>query len=102
MFVSVIIHMLQYECLSGLFYGPRCKRIWTRTQVTLINRDFMLYLYFLLLIHSFVFRWSYGIVLYEIETLGDVPYPGMDLYTVLQKLKSGYRMQKPDTCSTEV
>ena len=47
-------------------------------------------------------RWSYGIVLYEIETLGDVPYPGMDPHTVLQKLKSGYRMEKPENCSTEV
>ncbi|XP_072042619.1 uncharacterized protein [Amphiura filiformis] len=46
--------------------------------------------------------WSFGIVLYEIYTLGGVPYPTMDAKTVLDKLLTGYRMEKPTNCPNDV
>nr|XP_026690616.1 fibroblast growth factor receptor 3-like [Ciona intestinalis] len=46
--------------------------------------------------------WSFGILLYEMTTLGGSPYPGIDQDTLLMKIKAGYRMEKPASCSTEM
>ncbi|XP_067056810.1 fibroblast growth factor receptor 3-like isoform X1 [Acropora muricata] len=40
--------------------------------------------------------WSYGVVLYEIFTIGGSPYPRMDGSKVLNFLQEGCRMQKPE------
>ncbi|XP_065369892.1 tyrosine-protein kinase receptor torso [Calliphora vicina] len=45
--------------------------------------------------------WSYGILLYEIITLGATPYPSISTNRLLHLLKSGYRMEKPKGCSEE-
>ncbi|XP_028997373.1 tyrosine-protein kinase SRK2 [Betta splendens] len=42
--------------------------------------------------------WSFGILLYEIMTFGQMPYPGMTNYQVVQKLPMGYRMSCPPSC----
>ncbi|XP_076440460.1 tyrosine-protein kinase yes-like [Babylonia areolata] len=39
--------------------------------------------------------WSFGILLYELITLGRVPYPGMSGSEVLARVQEGYRMPKP-------
>ena len=39
--------------------------------------------------------WSYGILLYELVTKGQVPYPGMSNRDVLEQVDRGYRMPKP-------
>ena len=42
--------------------------------------------------------WSFGILLYELITYGQFPYPGMDNVQVLTVLQTGYRMQCPMGC----
>ncbi|XP_065650913.1 uncharacterized protein LOC101239423 isoform X5 [Hydra vulgaris] len=43
--------------------------------------------------------WSYGVLLFEIITLGGTPYPTITNNELLTLLKSGYRMERPDNCS---
>ncbi|XP_062323431.1 tyrosine-protein kinase SRK2 [Osmerus eperlanus] len=42
--------------------------------------------------------WSFGILLYEIMTFGQMPYPTMTNYQVVQRLPTGYRMTCPPHC----
>lgn len=46
--------------------------------------------------------WAFGVVLWELVTLGGTPYPAMDNRELLGLLKEGYRMEKPDTCNDEI
>ena len=46
--------------------------------------------------------WSYGILLWEIYTYGCTPYPSLPLEHILEKLISGYRMEKPADCDPNV
>ncbi|PFX11964.1 Tyrosine kinase receptor Cad96Ca [Stylophora pistillata] len=41
-------------------------------------------------------RWSYGIVLYEIVTLGGTPYDGWSEGKVVAQVTRGYKLPKPD------
>nr|CAH0101076.1 unnamed protein product [Daphnia galeata] len=41
--------------------------------------------------------WSYGVLLWELFSLGKVPYPGMDVgHLLIKTIQKGYRMEKPD------
>ncbi|XP_028412687.1 hemicentin-1-like isoform X1 [Dendronephthya gigantea] len=46
--------------------------------------------------------WSFGVVLWEIVTLGGNPYPDLNRDEVIDGLQRGYRMPKPHHCSDEV
>uniref|UniRef100_T1J0A0 non-specific protein-tyrosine kinase n=1 Tax=Strigamia maritima TaxID=126957 RepID=T1J0A0_STRMM len=42
--------------------------------------------------------WSYGVLLMELVTHGQVPYPGMHNREVIEQVDRGYRMPKPLNC----
>ncbi|KAL4623776.1 tyrosine-protein kinase STYK1-like [Arapaima gigas] len=42
--------------------------------------------------------WSFGIVLYELITLGSPPYPDLEPHEVLPQLQKSYRMKRPESC----
>ncbi|KAE9417915.1 hypothetical protein Angca_003256 [Angiostrongylus cantonensis] len=46
--------------------------------------------------------WAYGIVLWEIVTLGGFPYPTVCDKDILQYLLDGNRLEKPLSCSDEI
>lgn len=47
--------------------------------------------------------WSFGILLWEIFTLGDNPYPAIEANKQFYNLlKSGYRMEKPSLCPNSI
>lgn len=46
--------------------------------------------------------WSFGILLYEIVTLGCEPYPSIPTNEMLKLLNTGYRMERPRNCRAEM
>lgn len=46
--------------------------------------------------------WSFGVLLYEITTLGGMPYPSISPRDLLQLLRQGQRMRRPDGCTDEM
>ena len=46
--------------------------------------------------------WSFGILLYEIMTHGDEPYPGLNSSEAVSKVRDGYRMPCPLDCPKDV
>ncbi|KAL3287014.1 hypothetical protein HHI36_001500 [Cryptolaemus montrouzieri] len=46
--------------------------------------------------------WSFGILLWEIVSLGAIPYPGVETHDLLSLLMEGERMAKPHMCPDEI
>jgi len=46
--------------------------------------------------------WSYGVLMWEIATLGSTPYPGISGSEVMKKVKEGHRLEKPEHCDREI
>ncbi len=43
--------------------------------------------------------WSFGVLLWELATLGASPYPGVEPEKILGILSRGDRMERPENCS---
>ncbi|KAF0300066.1 Proto-oncogene tyrosine-protein kinase receptor Ret [Amphibalanus amphitrite] len=46
--------------------------------------------------------WSFGVLLWELITLGSNPYPGVTPERLCHLLKSGYRMDRPANCTQDM
>jgi proto-oncogene tyrosine-protein kinase Ret len=46
--------------------------------------------------------WSFGVLLWELVTLGASPYPGVEVHNLFNLLKAGYRMRNPENCSIQL
>ncbi|CAB4057372.1 Fibroblast growth factor receptor,Tyrosine-protein kinase ABL2,Tyrosine-protein kinase receptor Tie-2,Tyrosine-protein kinase transforming protein Abl,Tyrosine-protein kinase FRK,Angiopoietin-1 receptor,Fibroblast growth factor receptor 2,Fibroblast growth factor receptor 1,Tyrosine-protein kinase ABL1,Proto-oncogene tyrosine-protein kinase receptor Ret,Myoblast growth factor receptor egl-15,Tyrosine-protein kinase receptor Tie-1,Tyrosine-protein kinase isoform SRK1,Tyrosine-protein kinase Abl,Fibroblast g len=46
--------------------------------------------------------WSFGILLWEIVTLGSTPYPGKSASDVIKFIREGHRLEKPEHCGREL
>ncbi|XP_018303217.1 tyrosine kinase receptor Cad96Ca [Mycetomoellerius zeteki] len=46
--------------------------------------------------------WSFGVLIWEIVTLGSTPYPGLAAAEVMRKIKEGYRLDRPEHCKREL
>ncbi|KAK4298246.1 hypothetical protein Pmani_029396 [Petrolisthes manimaculis] len=46
--------------------------------------------------------WSFGILCWEIVTLGSTPYPGMTAREVMRSVREGHRLDRPDHCRPEL
>lgn len=46
--------------------------------------------------------WSFGVLVWEIVTLGSTPYPGIPAAEVMRRVRDGYRLDKPEHCRREL
>lgn len=46
--------------------------------------------------------WAFGVLAWELITLGASPYPGIAPQNLYPLLKQGYRMERPNNCSEEM
>uniref|UniRef100_A0A8C1F3P2 Fibroblast growth factor receptor n=1 Tax=Cyprinus carpio carpio TaxID=630221 RepID=A0A8C1F3P2_CYPCA len=46
--------------------------------------------------------WSFGVLMWEIFTLGGSPYPGIPVEELFKLLKEGHRMDRPANCTNEL
>jgi hypothetical protein len=60
------------------------------------------YKFFAILFLFVNFRWSFGVLLFEVFSLGQAPYVNMENVEIMPYLQEGKRMQKPQNCPDEM
>ena len=66
----------------------------TRKQMWLVNhfnKSLVMYI--------IISQWSYGVVCWEIFSLGIIPYPGFNAKEVITLLSTGERLDQPNNCA---
>ena len=56
----------------------------------------------LIVLVSLRYKWSYGVTLWEIMSLGKMPYPGVAVQDIVSFLESGDRLDRPSNCPEEM
>ncbi|XP_031334762.1 tyrosine kinase receptor Cad96Ca-like [Photinus pyralis] len=46
--------------------------------------------------------WSFGVLIWEVVTLGSTPYTGLSAAEVMKRVRDGYRLEKPEHCRREL
>ncbi|XP_071502589.1 proto-oncogene tyrosine-protein kinase receptor Ret-like, partial [Diadema antillarum] len=46
--------------------------------------------------------WSFGVLMWEIVTIGSYPYPGVPSKKLIKDLQKGFRMPRPEHCSEDI
>ncbi|XP_022087475.1 proto-oncogene tyrosine-protein kinase receptor Ret-like [Acanthaster planci] len=46
--------------------------------------------------------WSFGVLFWEILTMGAMPYPGIMSHKLCQMVRQGHRLERPDGCAEEL
>lgn len=46
--------------------------------------------------------WAFGVVIWEVYSLGQIPYAGMSNAETAERVKNGYRMPPPELCPKEL
>ena len=47
-------------------------------------------------------RWAFGVVIFELVSLGETPYPTIDPANMLKYLTDGNRMGRPANCNMQL
>lgn len=88
--------------ISTIFYKNNNFRQEEATKHAFILVYFVNVFLFNVFVLEYYDRWSFGVVLWEIVTLGATPYPGINGELLCQLLKEGYRMFQPKHCSSQL
>jgi len=54
------------------------------------------------IINRNIFRWSFGVVLWEIITLGAFPYASMTDHQLVERVANGLKLHQPSNCSQKM
>ena len=54
------------------------------------------------IMYNAILQWSFGIVCWEVFSLGKQPYPGVEHQNILQHIESGSRLPKTTLCKDEM
>ena len=46
--------------------------------------------------------WSFGVLMWEVMSFGQVPYGDTDNFTIMEELQKGYRLPAPDSCPSVI
>uniref|UniRef100_A0A914Y9B3 Protein kinase domain-containing protein n=1 Tax=Panagrolaimus superbus TaxID=310955 RepID=A0A914Y9B3_9BILA len=46
--------------------------------------------------------WSFGMILYEIHSFGEIPFKNVEISQLMEHLEAGNRPEKPEFCSEEM